>query len=208
MVTLNPEHRHQIEAPWALYYDPERPLDVAIARDDQRYFWGVYCRGPDYGQFALEEASDPEGFAGSVVPIIRQVRGRWYVLCTYNKRVANGFGDALLEGARASVSNQRPPLQTAGLPIKDFPGFLYSNSARIKGELRTGVAIVTDLDYKAPQRAEWVTLSDFAIKSTDSMTMAVLFKFRESLRRRWWSTFWSTFRNFVWDLAAGTRLGE
>jgi hypothetical protein len=82
----------------------------------------------------------------------------------------------LLEGARTSVSNQDPFLTSAGLPITYFEGHTYSNSARISGKIRTGVAEASGLDFALPPGAEWITWEQMA-QTTDMMTKAVLFQF-------------------------------
>jgi hypothetical protein len=166
---------HPLNKDWRIEFDPDDPATTfALCRTG---FFSVRFNPSKWGQPVLYEVADEmTGFAGSVIPIIKKEEGVWYVLATRNDRPANDYVEKLLEGARTSVSNQDPFLTSAGLPITYFEGHTYSNSARISGKIRTGIAEATGRDFAPPLGAEWITWEQMA-QTTDMMTKAVLFQF-------------------------------
>jgi len=158
---------------WRVEIDPDDPVSTFMVHRDG--YFRVKFNPDKWGQPVLYEV-EKDGYAGMVIPIIKKEDGIWYVLATRNDRPANDYKEKLLEGARTSASNQNPFLSPADLPITYFDAPLYSNSARINGAIRTGIADATGKDFTPPANAEWVSWDSFA-ETTDSMTMAVLFRY-------------------------------
>jgi hypothetical protein len=165
---------YRLNGDWRIEFDPDNAASTfRLCREG---YFSVRFNPDKWGQPVLYEV-ERDGFAGTVIPIVKKEGGIWYVLATRNDRPANDYVEKLLEGARASVSNQDPFLTNSDLPVVYFDGHVYSNSARINGKIRTGIADATGKDFIAPANAEWITWETLAEQTTDMMTMSVLFRF-------------------------------
>ncbi len=167
----------ELKGGWHLEVDQANPAEtVTICRKDGKFF-KVRFNPKKYGQPVIEEGTDADGFAGTVFPIVKCIGGVWHVLAIASERPANDYEGKLLEGARSSVSNDKPNLTASGHEFQYLPGFGYSNSARISGKIRKAVVDVTDLEFTPPAGAEFITFSKFFAESTDMMTQAVIGQF-------------------------------
>ena len=171
----------ELKGGWQVEIDKDDPCgSFILARADRRFFRVVF-NGKKYGQPVLEESVDARGFAGFVIAIVKFVDDVWHVVVTENERPANDYEKPLVEGARRSISNTSPFLTAEGEDVVTFPGFVYTNSARIAGKVKMGVVDVSDeKDFQLPDGARLMPIRRFFDQSTDSMTKACLGHFMVS----------------------------
>lgn len=159
---------------WGVHYDAADPAAVVI---ESKFFRVILDRSGPYVQALIVEATDDSGIAGRVVPIVRKAPDSelgWEVLVISNRRAGDGWSaEGLVEASRWSAANSNP-----ALPVTEqvlwVEGVKLCNSARIRGDLRFGVANVTDVDIVIPRGARWISLREFST-TTDVMGQAALF---------------------------------
>ncbi len=169
--------KQQIEGTgWIVDFDESDPAGVVIA---SKFFRVIVDRSGPYAQALIVEAKDDEGIAGRVVPIVRKVSDQsgisaWEVLVTTSKRPGDGWSEAgVVEASRWSSANANPALPNQQAVVW-ADGIKLCNSARIRGDLRFGVADVTDVEFDVPAGATWISMLEFS-KLTDAMGQAALF---------------------------------
>lgn len=161
---------------WVVDFDPGNPASVSIG---SKFFRVIVDQSGPYAQALIVEATDQSGIAGRVVPIVRNVSQdeyvpEWQVLVTTNRRAGDGWSEqGLVEASRWSAANSSPALPVTH-EVLWAEGVKLCNSARIRGDLRFGIADVSGIDIELPTGAKWISLREFS-KTTDVMGQAALF---------------------------------
>lgn len=161
---------------WVVNFDVGNPGSTEIA---SKFFRVVVDQSGPFAQPLIIEATDNEGIAGRVVPMIRRLLDderaeTWEVLVTTNRRAGDGWSQGgLVEASRWSAANSNPALPVSH-EVLWVDGAKLCNSARIRGNLKFGVADLTGIDFDVPHGARWITWREFSL-TTDVMGQAALF---------------------------------
>lgn len=162
--------QYEIDSNWLIKIDGNQAPEVAIFRQDGKFFLVKIDRSLGYAQPIFVETENAEGICGTVVPVVRQIDGAWMVSVAENKRIGKDGPELLTEATRFSINN---PAQTDLEFIQLGTG--RSNSARIVGTIACGV-LVADESWQQPPNARWITFAEFA-SCSDMMGQAALFRF-------------------------------